>query len=268
MGPRLAHLAPRARGGHVQVNAFFLAAEARFGSELEQLLQQSDQLEQQFLVLLRKHQLDGDGAHVSRQRIILAAREPAEACSSPEAAALASFFALCEDIDSLRKFAFLNIQAVTKILKKHDKTSLIRLRDSLVAFVEKQPICTSVHVVAIWKRSQLLMQELFAAVPRCGPGGEEELACTICGEAPGQFACLPCSHSFCDECMPVRASPFCVPLAAVCVAPSQPSPPPPTAGHVLPCAPTVATVLAADALPPPALLFHAGEHARREKQHI
>ena len=42
---------------------------------------------------------------------------------------LGAFVALCADIDALRKYSMLNYLAVTKIVKKHDKQSALRLRE-------------------------------------------------------------------------------------------------------------------------------------------
>lgn len=135
---------------------------------------------------------------LSRRRIMGFAREPAESASSPAAAALASFFALCENVDSLRKFAFLNFVAVTKIIKKHDKNSFIRLRDALTAYVEAQPICSSVQLLELSQRSQALLAELFASVPDAE--NDDEPTCTICRAVISEPVVLGCSHRFCGDC--------------------------------------------------------------------
>ena len=70
--------------------------------------------------------------------------------------ALGAFVALCADIDALRKYSMLNYLAVTKIVKKHDKQSALRLREGIINFVASQPFYTSTQLARIRTRSASL----------------------------------------------------------------------------------------------------------------
>jgi len=196
-----------------KANSFFVTTEARFESEFEDLLAKRDTLAAQLASLLRTPELR-TCARISRQSVVAKLRgctpdedaaapaaAPAEAAEADaDASELGAFFALSDDLDSLRKFAFLNFLAVTKILKKHDKNSTLHLRDSLVAYVEKQPIYTSSQLGRIWARAHVLLNDLFANVPGCELC-ENEAACGICRCTLSDPTVLSCSHRFCAECL-------------------------------------------------------------------
>ena len=77
--------------------------------------------------------------------------------------ALGAFVALCADIDALRKYSMLNYLAVTKIVKKHDKQSALRLREGIINFVASQPFYTSTQLARTFTHAQCLASEIIAA---------------------------------------------------------------------------------------------------------
>ena len=77
--------------------------------------------------------------------------------------ALGAFVALCADIDALRKYSMLNYLAVTKIVKKHDKQSALRLREGIINFVASQPFYTSTQLARTFTHAQCLASEIIVA---------------------------------------------------------------------------------------------------------
>ena len=61
--------------------------------------------------------------------------------------ALTLFRHLAEEVDMLRRYALLNFLAVTKVVKKHDKLSLLPLKGPLNSFVAAQPFHTGTRLL-------------------------------------------------------------------------------------------------------------------------
>ena len=73
---------------------------------------------------------------------------------------IADFFSLCSDIDALRRFSMLNCLAVSKITKKHDKNSILRLKDSFISLLTLQPFCTSKALASTYTLARLVVEEI------------------------------------------------------------------------------------------------------------
>ena len=56
--------------------------------------------------------------------------------------AIMLFSALADELDAMRRYALLNFLAVAKVVKKHDKLSLLPLKATLSTFIADQPFLT------------------------------------------------------------------------------------------------------------------------------
>ena len=82
-----------------------------------------------------EHQL-GEGATPAEALRVLATL-PSVAQESRQA--LTAFVQLSEQADELHRYALLNFFAVAKVVKRHDKLSLLSLQGTLDGFVSRQP---------------------------------------------------------------------------------------------------------------------------------
>lgn len=151
----------QARGGRwlrrwcdlcAQVDTFFSRKAAELEERTRQLGVHKSALRAVLLAVV--HARCGAEAGVealTRDMVVAWTREAAaDVQASGEVLRLSDFFDVCEDTDNLRKFGFLNVLALTKILKKHDKNSQLHLRESLLGYVQTLPLYRSTVLASVW----------------------------------------------------------------------------------------------------------------------
>lgn len=141
-----------------------------------------------------------DGARVSRERV--AELVASSSRHSAGAGLLARCLALCEDVESLRRYCALQKYACIKILKKHDKGSDLTLRQSLVAYVEMQPFHASTMLAELWAGVQALIGLAFAQLPLPFAG---DGTCAACASSLRTACRLQCGHVLCGRCRLAQA---------------------------------------------------------------
>ena len=84
----------------------------------------------------------------------------------------------------LRRYALLNFLAVTKVVKKHDKLSLIPLRNPISAFAANQPFHTGLRLLDTYTNMRAFIQDLVAMARGLGgPQLGRMRQCTRCSQA-------------------------------------------------------------------------------------
>jgi hypothetical protein len=143
-----------------QANDAFVASEARQAETLERMLAAAAELRAAMVDLNSRHRFAPELC--TRASVRSLALSPSERATSRGALALATFLEFVDEVASLRQFAMLNITAVEKILKKHDKSSPLSLRASVVAYVRRLPMSASPRLGAIWREVLALADYLYA----------------------------------------------------------------------------------------------------------
>ena len=104
--------------------------------------------------------------------------------------ALDSFIALCAEIDVLRKYSVLNSLAITKIVKKHDKFSLVKLSTAILGFVKTQAFTTSRSLATTFTHAQLVASEVITAATATKPD-TDDYTCVFPPRPLPPVACPP-----------------------------------------------------------------------------
>lgn len=181
-----------------QASTFYLAEEAGLNRRLQYF---AEVLANPLSWLLQHVPLEEVAGEVTLKTVFQALRAEVNA-SCMHVKALEEFLRLCEDIDSLRKFSVLNYLAVTKIVKKHDKLSKIRLRDAVVPSVELQPFYKSTRLASTFTHAQCIASEIVAAATNSSVLAQsEDYQCCICIEVLNMPVVLSCAHRFCYGCL-------------------------------------------------------------------
>ena len=103
-------------------------------------------------------------------------------------------------LETLRKFVMINVLAIIKITKKHDKHSRYAIQSELVRAVHDKyfyrsekfgTLITDVEVLAMQLMSRLADQQICA----------ENLVCPSCVQVLCNPIMLPCGHRFCMRCV-------------------------------------------------------------------
>jgi hypothetical protein len=214
------------------VNGFFTRMEQEIAARLAALV---SQLEKPASWVTRTVAVSSTTEEVSLGSIA-ATLEVGTHLDQAHSEALGAFVALCADIDALRKYSMLNYLAVTKIVKKHDKQSALRLREGIINFVASQPFYTSTQLARTFTHAQCLASEIIVAAtsasilsqvlpsPRSSPTllrrhpaspaarsrspprlllrpQSADYKCCICLEVLNMPVVLSCAHRFCYSCL-------------------------------------------------------------------
>ena len=142
------------------VNGFFTRMEQEIAARLAALI---SQLEKPASWVTRTVAVAADATGEVSLGSIAATLEVGTHLDQAHFEALGAFVALCADIDALRKYSMLNYLAVTKIVKKHDKQSALRLREGIINFVASQPFYTSTQLARTFTHAQCLASEIIVA---------------------------------------------------------------------------------------------------------
>ena len=106
---------------------------------------------------------------------------------------------LCDEIDQLRKFSVLNHLAVTKIVKKHDKLSALRLRETIHSFVTGEGSTRTGQLPDRPRTDGIASSSnpwvLAAARPSPGPGGQQFYTSTRLATTFTHAQCVACPHT-------------------------------------------------------------------------
>ena len=128
--------------------------------------------------------------------------QPGNHADEAHLAALNDFVKVCEEIDSLRKFSVFNYLAVTKIVKKHDKLSLLTLQSGVTNYVAQQPFYTSTLLASTFTHAQCIASEVIASATDSSVTMQSsEYTCSICLEVLNMPVVLSCAHRFCYGCL-------------------------------------------------------------------
>mmetsp|Transcript_73578 Transcript_73578/g.119410 ORF Transcript_73578/g.119410 Transcript_73578/m.119410 type:complete len:326 (+) Transcript_73578:25-1002(+) len=121
------------------------------------------------------------------------------------------FMTFTAGVETLRHFAMLNLQAVIKITKKHDKHSDVTLQSDLVQQVHNRNFFTSqkfgLLIVDIEVLAMRLMSRLIGDYHGTGVAGcsTKNMQCPTCLEQLCNPICLPCGHQFCMKCVSIAS---------------------------------------------------------------
>jgi hypothetical protein len=94
----------------------------------------------------------------------------------------------------------LNSLAVTKISKKHDKHSALKLSPPILALVRDQGFYASRHLAATFTHAQCIASEIMTAAMDATPQ-QDDYTCSICLEVLTMPVVLSCTHRFCYSCL-------------------------------------------------------------------
>ena len=141
----------------------------------------------------------------------------------------------------------LNSLAVTKICKKHDKYSALKLSTTVLALVTAKVFYTSTRLATTFTHAQCIASEILTAATSITPQSAD-YTCSICLDLLSMPVVLSCTHRFCYGCLATASfhdhhCPLC--KKETDLDPCAPSPPPPTASH-----PAYCDILAGSPPPP------------------
>ena len=152
-------------------NSFYGGQEAAYGARLEAL---AKTLEKPTEWIISSPDLEGEasGTEPDFPRVV-DALEAGVHVPQDQRAALDAFLELCAEIDQLRKFSVLTSLAVTKISKKHDKHSALKLSPSILAYATSQSFYTSRVLAKTFTHAQCIVSEILTALTQATPLTED-----------------------------------------------------------------------------------------------
>jgi hypothetical protein len=116
-----------------------------------------------------------------------------------------NFMALTAKVETLRNFVMLNLQAVIKITKKHDKHSDINLQSDVVQQVHNRDFFKSqlfgTLILDIEALAMELMLRLAGDASDINRGVSYDSQCPTCMQQLCNPIMLPCGHRFCMRCV-------------------------------------------------------------------
>ena len=132
---------------------------------------------------------------------------PAPAAASSAAtrgydgSALLQFMDLCSEVDLLRKFALLNYLAVTKVVKKHDKVSPLRLSTAFTEFASQQPFCTSNRLIDTFLQCQAIVADFVTLDTSDACLRPTAYRCSLCDRQLAMGIVMAGSQRHCHHCL-------------------------------------------------------------------
>jgi hypothetical protein len=117
-----------------------------------------------------------------------------------------NFGALTAKVETLRHFVMLNLQAVIKITKKHDKHSDINLQSDIVQQVHDRNFFKSQLFGTLIMDIEVLAMELMLRLTGASdlaknPALSDDSQCPTCMQQLCNPIMLPCGHRFCMRCV-------------------------------------------------------------------
>lgn len=116
--------------------------------------------------------------------------------------AIMLFSALADELDAMRRYALLNFLAVAKVVKKHDKLSLLPLKATLSAFIADQPFLTGRPLQRAYSRMRGISTNLMATAQGSNPFVHNPRTCRCSRPLEMNFVyerrlrlCAPCLAS-------------------------------------------------------------------------
>jgi hypothetical protein len=113
-----------------------------------------------------------------------------------------NFVAFIAKVETLRAFVMLNLQAVVKITKKHDKHSDTSLQGALVQQVHNRNFFKSQRFGTLMTDIDALAMQLVGRISGMTISGKlDKGQCPTCMKTLCNPITLPCMHRFCMKCV-------------------------------------------------------------------